>query len=484
MSKFSFWRSLRLRLFVIIFLIGLIPSVMVYTGILGSYEKRAVKVRSLDIQNQLTILSNHLITYNYMSDVTSPVVNAELNLLANLYNGRVVIIDNNLKVIKDTYGISEGKTFVTEEVINCLKGVNTTNYDDVNDFIEITIPIIETVSDPSDNPDFPPGAEIYRGVLLTVASTDTIVNTMSVMRTRAGIIELIMLIIVLVTSIITSRLLVKPFNKVSNEITDMVDMNIYKNIELPDYQETEPLVGALNRLMTQMSTVDESRKKFVSNVSHELKTPMTSVKVLADSLLAQPDAPAELYREFMSDIAEEIERENGIINDLLTLVKLDQDAAALNVATVDIVGMVEIILKRLRPIARKSDVELTLVSLREVEAQADDVKLTLAITNLVENAIKYNKPHGTVTVTVDADHQNFTIKVKDTGIGIPEEDIEEIFERFYRVDKSHSTLIGGTGLGLSIAKSAVIMHRGSIKVESKIDEGSTFLVTVPLKQPN
>ncbi|MBO5485699.1 MAG: two-component sensor histidine kinase, partial [Eubacterium sp.] len=229
-----------------------------------------------------------------------------------------------------------------------------------------------------------------------------------------------------------------------------------------------------------MKILDDSRQEFVANVSHELKTPITSVKVLADSLLAQKDVPAEVYQEFMEDIAHEIEREDKIINDLLALVKLDKAAAELNINVVNINELAEIILKRLRPIARKNDVELLLVSTREVIAEVDEVKMSLILTNLIENAIKYNKEHGKVTVTLDADHQFFTVEVSDTGIGIPRESIERIYERFYRVDKSHSREIGGTGLGLAITRSAVLLHRGSIKVDSKPGEGSRFLVKIPL----
>ena len=142
--------------------------------------------------------------------------------------------------------------------------------------------------------------------------------------------------------------------------------------------------------------------------------------------------------------------------------------------------MMEQILKRLKPIASLNNVELILESEREVVANVDEVKLNLAFTNLIENAIKYNKQDGSVHVALDCDHQFFTVTVKDTGIGIPEEEIEHIFERFYRVDKSHSREIGGTGLGLSIARNIIIMHRGTISVESTPGEYSVFTVKVPM----
>lgn len=133
---------------------------------------------------------------------------------------------------------------------------------------------------------------------------------------------------------------------------------------------------------------------------------------------------------------------------------MDKKVQDLNIVSLNINDLTELILKRLRPIARKKDVEVVFESVRPVVAEVDEVKMTLIMTNLVENAIKYNKDHGWVKVILDADHQYFTFEVSDSGIGIPEEALAHICERFYRVDKSHSREIGGTGLGLAITKSA------------------------------
>ena len=232
--------------------------------------------------------------------------------------------------------------------------------------------------------------------------------------------------------------------------------------------------------MARMKVLDDSRQEFVSNVSHELKTPLTSVKVLADSLNTQEDVPVELYKEFMSDIVNEIDRENKIINDLLSLVKLDKTASELNIESVDINKLMESIFKRLMPLAKEQGIDLIFESQRQVVAEVDEVKLSLAITNLIENGIKYNREEGWVKVTLDADHQFFTFEVADSGLGIDEESQKHIFERFYRVDKSHSREIGGTGLGLAITRSTILMHRGSIKVSSVPEEGTVFTVKVPL----
>lgn len=471
------FRSLQTRIFFLILVIGIIPCVMTRYAILNNYEERAVEQRTANVSNQLMIIGNHLLTNNYFSDSSSisptskVAINAELEMISNLYEGRVMIINRGLKVMKDTYGLSQGKTIISEEVIRCFQGNNSTHYDREHGFIEMTTPIVSTGAD---------GKGTIIAVMLTSISNDTIISTMEALNRKAQVLEHLIMLCILVLAIVLSTLLVRPFQQVTNAITDVGSLENYEPISVPDYVETVHIVDAFNRILKRMKTLDDSRQEFVANVSHELKTPMTSIKVLADSLLAQGDAPAELYKEFMEDIVSEIDRENRIITDLLALVRLDKKASGLNISVVNINELTELILKRLRPIARKKDVEVVFESMRQVTAEVDEVKLTLVLTNLVENAIKYNKEHGSVHVELDADHQYFSVKISDSGLGIPAEAMPHIYERFYRVDKSHSREIGGTGLGLAITKGAVLAHKGSISLTSEEGVGSCFTVKIPL----
>ena len=281
-------------------------------------------------------------------------------------------------------------------------------------------------------------------------------------------------------SLVLSTVLMKPFEKLSGEISAVKAGYSTDPIKAPAFAETEHIADAFNQVLARMNALDESRQEFVSNVSHELKTPMTSMKVLADSLVQQENVPVEMYREFMIDIKNEVDRENQIITELLTLVRMDRKDSRLNVKECNVNEMVEMILRRLRPIAQKRDIELTMVSMREVYAEIDEVKMVMVITNLVENAIKYNRDHGKVRVTINADPYNFYVSVEDTGVGIPQDSLDKIYERFYRVDKSRSREVGGTGLGLSITKSIILQHHGAIDVSSIEGEGTKFTVTVPL----
>lgn len=477
--KIIFLRSLKTRIFLFLLIVGLIPCISMRYAILQNYEQRAVDVRTTDVTTQLRILANHLITYHYLQDTSSEVINAELNQLSNLYDGRVLIINNDLRIVKDTYGISENKTIISEEVIRCIKGESDSKYDKDNGYIEMTIPITETVS-MIDEHGMEEQKERVRGVMLVSASTDSIRITMDILSRKALIVEVIVILAILIASILAAKALIRPFEKITEALDQAQEGYTDTPISVTDCLETEHIGDAFNRVLGRMKVLDNSRQEFVSNVSHELKTPITSMKVLADSLISQKDVPIEVYQEFMEDITKEIEREDKIITDLLSLVKMDRTAADLNITEVDINILVELIMKRLRPIAQKRDVELVYESLRPVTAAVDEVKVTLVLSNLVENAVKYNKEHGWVKVTLDADHQFFTVVVADSGIGIPEESLDHIYERFYRVDKSRSREIGGTGLGLAITRSAILMHRGSIRVESVEGEGTTFTVRIPL----
>lgn len=342
----------------------------------------------------------------------------------------------------------------------------------------MTTPITETVKVMTEEGEVE--KSYVRGVMLTSISSDSIMTTKDVLNRKAMILEALMIMAIIGIAIVLSNVLTRPFGRVTQAINEIKAGYTDESIPVPDYLETEHIMTAFNQLLGRMKVLDKSRQEFVSNVSHELKTPMASIKVLADSLMAQPEAPVEMYREFMGDITAEIDRENRIITDLLSLVKMDKTVADLNISTININELTELILKRLRPIARKKDIEIVFESIRPVTAEVDEVKMSLIISNLVENAIKYNKDHGSVKVTLDADYQMFSLEVADTGIGMPKEAMEHIYERFYRVDKSHSREIGGTGLGLAITRSAVLMHRGQITANSILDEGTTFLVKIPL----
>lgn len=466
--KQSFFKSLRFRIMVLLVIIGILPCLIIEKVIVNSYENRAVEWKKMNVKNQCDILGNQLMKEGYLEYQQSEVINGELSILSTVYNGRILIINRSGRIIKDTYDIDEGKYMLSEEVIQCFEGVDTSYYDESNDYIEQTVSLKDGKSKQID------------GVMLVSISTGEIRDSIEILEHRGNLLMLAISILVLVLGYLLSKSLVKPFTGVSKAIEELTDGYLDEEISVLDYSETQMLSSVFNKMLKRMKVLDDSRQEFVANVSHELKTPMTSIKVLADSLVGQEEVPVELYKEFMQDIAVEIDRENKIITDLLALVKMDKKASDLNIEKVNINELMESILKRLKPIADKKKVELVLETYRPIVAEVDEVKLSLALSNLVENGIKYNVEDGWVHVTLNADHKYFYVTVADSGVGIPKDSIDKIFERFYRVDKSHSREIGGTGLGLAITRNAIAMHRGAVKVKSEEQKGTTFSVRIPL----
>lgn len=467
-KKASYFKSLRFRILIILVILGIVPSVIVTRIVISTYEDKAIAIREASVKNQCDILCNLLIKENYMNDSSSQNVNSKLELLSNAFGGRILIVDRDFKIVKDTYGADEGKTLLSSMIIKCFRGEEAVRYISKSQKIEMAVPVKS------------PEVKQLQGAMLITFSTSEIAATIDGLEQKGILIVGIIVALSILLGYILSTVLVKPFARVTKSIEDLTDGYQNEEISVPDYTETALITDAFNKMLSRMKVLDESRDEFVSNVSHELKTPLTSMKVLADSLVGQQGIPEELYQEFMGDITAEIDRENKIITDLLSLVKMDKKAANLNIEHLNINQLLEDILRRLRPIADKRNIDLILDSFRPVEADVDEVKFTLAISNLVENGIKYNVDDGWVRVTLDADHKDFYVKVADSGMGIPQDSIDRIFERFYRVDKSHSREIGGTGLGLAITRSAVTKHHGTIQVSSKEGEGTTFTVRIPL----
>ena len=242
--------------------------------------------------------------------------------------------------------------------------------------------------------------------------------------------------------------------------------------------EITELGEEFNQLTERLQTTEQQRRRFVSDASHELKTPLASIRLLADSIVQNENVDAATMREFVTDIGNEAKRLQRTTDKLLTLSRLD-DAVEQEQELVDVKKVVQNTLNPLRPLAREKNVSL--------ETELEDGCLILAteddlyhiVFNLVENAVKYNVPGGSVNIRLQGDDKRVTLAVSDTGIGIPEEDRLNIFSRFYRVDKARSREAGGSGLGLSIVRDAVLAHAGSITVGQNKPQGSVFSVSFP-----
>ncbi len=462
--------SLQVPLFFLFLIIGSLPMRILGMVTDQSFRQTQIDSQVMEVQNQCQILSSKMTRAGYLrGDFRDGTMDSEIQALADVYNGRIVVVNKDFRIVQDTFHIAERRFLVAEEVIRCFQGESSSKYNKEKHYFAQTVPIYDNTP-----------VKGIEGVLVITASTEEILSLMDAVYDKAFFLQILVALILMLAAAAAVTILLRPFKELQQKLNQVAAGALDTEIGTKGYRETRDISQAVESTITKLKEVDQSRQEFVSNVSHELKTPITSIRVLADSLMGMGDAPVELYREFMEDISDEIDREGKIIDDLLALVKIDKSEAELNLSQVDIVVLVKQILKRLRPIANKRNIELILESIREVQADIDETKLSLAISNLVENAVKYNSAGGWVRVTVDADHKFFYVKVADSGIGIPEEEQDKIFERFYRVDKARSRVTGGSGLGLAITRRVILMHKGAIKLTSREGEGSVFTLRIPL----
>ena len=233
--------------------------------------------------------------------------------------------------------------------------------------------------------------------------------------------------------------------------------------------------------ITEQTKLDSSRREFVANVSHELRTPLTNVKGYTETLLdAGDDIDPQSRRSFLQVIYNESDRMTHIVKDLLTLSQLDYGRMDLRLAELPVEMIVANIASAMMIEAKNQGLTLETSFQRPLpNILADQARMEQVIANVISNAVKYNRPGGRVEVSAFVEGDQVAVRVKDTGIGIPQEDIPRLFERFYRVDKARSRERGGTGLGLAIAKEIVEQHNGTIQVESQLDQGTAVTIRIP-----
>ena len=293
---------------------------------------------------------------------------------------------------------------------------------------------------------------------------------MSVLFGGAGLV-----IIVVLSSTLTRRI------KRLSRAMDLVREGDYSHrVPVQGQDELAALADEFNILTGRLEATEEIRRRFVSDASHELRTPLAAIRLLSDSITQSDGMDSATMREFARDIGTEADRLQRITEKLMTLTKLDAGVTARQAESVDVGAVAERTLHLLEPLAAEQDVQVhtELAPGCVVYASADD--LYQIIFNLAENGVKYNRPGGSVTLSLQQADGRALLTVADTGIGIPEADMEHIFDRFYRVDKARSRASGGSGLGLAIVHDAVVANAGDIQAAPRPGGGTVFTVSFPL----
>lgn len=385
---------------------------------------------------------------------------------------RAMILDSQSRVYYDSYseGSYEGKLFIYSPVTEVLlSGKDSAGfYEEKGKWnIEAAVPIIRN-------------AKTVGAVLVTTNgdSIDGIVEHISQAILIFGAV-LVLFVIIFGTSM--ASVLTMPVEKMTRFIKNMPKDKLQK-CEVSSKDEIGELVTAFNELIDRVAELEEKRRAFVSDASHELKTPLSIIKLLSDSLIQTENPDPQFLREFLTDMNEEVERLTRIIQRLLDLTKMDQSHTNMNVEVVSIAALAGEVCEKLKPLAENKQINFIYTRPDDdLMMPIDRDSMTEAIYNIADNSIKYTENGGTVKLELLRDLGNILIRISDSGIGIPKEEIQKIFDRFYRVDKARARDTGGTGLGLSIAMDAVKLHGGYIEVSSEEEKGSTFTIVLPFE---
>ncbi|MEL7609546.1 MAG: HAMP domain-containing sensor histidine kinase [Bacillota bacterium] len=480
-----FFSSIRVRMVVIYLVVT--AAAFVATSAIVSYlmEDFLVSQRTQQQSEQVSRLALELARIMEQDD--PQFIYETIAERAQELDGRVLVLDTDAVVQADSSSQYNGYYLPYREVRDVLIGGKETSYgfhsivrtegaDSGNPFsisrtysiwtVYYTAPILRD-------------GQIRGAVVYSVLIQD-VMDSVNTMLQRIAMIFIGVAVVIAIISFILSGWLTKPILVLTNAIRRMGRRGGGVRVNVKGKGELAELVDAFNRMSQQIEDHDRVRDEFVSNASHELKTPLSTMKILSESILYQQEPDAGMMKEFFLDVNHEVDRLTDIINDLLRLVREEAGESETEFERVPLDELVRAVVTRLAPLARKKGIRLEM-RIAPVAILGNGARLEQVFTNLIDNAIKYTD-EGSVQVMVRADGDTAVFAVKDTGIGISGEAQARLFERFYRVDRARSRETGGTGLGLSIVERIVHNHGGYIKVESALNKGSTFTVYLPLER--
>ena len=418
------------------------------------------------LEAELNWLNSEDYYYPTWKEVREYIDGSLMGSLDNAGRIRILVTDPSARVLYDSdeYRATQNRYALLSEVTAALKGydVAASEYRDGAFRSRAATPVM------------------YRGV--TIGAVYVYENDADQARLLTDIqsnlrtISIVICVVVLIMSIVFSKALTRRIGDLLRAIRIVREGEYSHRVSVRGGDELSRLADEFNELTGRLQTTEEGRRRFVSDASHELKTPLASIRLLTDSLLQADHMDGETAREFLNDIGDEADRLTRITEKLLTLTRLDT-APAVEDVPVDVGAVVERVEHMLSPLARAVEVSLELKLQPGCVVLATEDDLYQIAFNLMENAVKYNLPGGRVLVTLTADGGRVVLRVEDTGVGIPKADLPKIFDRFYRVDKARSRAAGGTGLGLSIVRDTVLQHGGAVTARRREPEGTCFEVS-------
>ncbi len=432
---------------------------------------------NIRVRDQLKNTSNVAVRMApYMSSANAKKMYELAEQSSKEFGGRFLVLNESGIVQIDSFSVLNGQKLAHKEISDVLLGTSNTSYgfhkiDDSTG--EPFYAVYYTAAMVSESETI--GAVLYSADIQDVVDlTQEFVNIVFLIVVAASL-------LVLIISVVFSGYITRPINELKSVALSISRGNLHQRIFVSGRNEMAALADTFNTMSEKLENMDQKRSEFVSNASHELKTPLSSMKILIESLLYQDGVDEKIYKEFLGDINNEIDRLTDVISGLLSLAKTDSETKALKIEKILLSELINKTVNALKPIAYERDVTLIYTVNNDLEVYCDAVKVMQAVMNLVDNAIKYSERGGHVWVSLQKSGANAAIEIKDDGCGIPESELPHLFDRFYRVDKARARETGGSGLGLYIARTIALLHGGSIEVQSEEGLGSVFTLYLPIK---
>lgn len=412
----------------------------------------------------------------------------ELSVAGGEIGGRLMVLDRYGKVQVDTYSELNGMRVDYPEVASVLVRGDLADYGvhplDGSGEIQETNNFLFSDADAFNWVGYCTAGVINQsdviGVVLLSSPVQTMMQSLYELRDQMLVIFIVVAVIAIIFCLVFSQIITKPMTALTRSIQNMARGDFSVRVKVRGSGEMRRLARTFNSMSEKIESLDQARNQFVSNASHELKTPLATMKIMIESLIYQPEMEVGLRTEFMTDINREIDRLSSVVTDLLTLVRMDVKDVKLSRENMSLAALIKDTKHLLEPMIKKRQHTLTLNIQDDCDMYADRTKLQQVVYNLMENAVKYTQEGGKVDVALQRIGRSAVLTVKDNGPGISAEHLPHIFDRFYRVDKARSREAGGTGLGLAIVHQLVMLHGGEIHVESEEGKGTSFIVELPL----
>lgn len=439
--------------------------------VMTSVEERNINDHRDYLFTQANILSNQLIaefknlSHPHTNDYYSEVVVE----FSKEIDSRILVLNDENRTLIDSYSeFTSDDIIVNGELDEALKGTQASavyRFPEIGRVIYVAVPVEQQT-------------EII-GSILIISSIESQYESQSKLLNSLFLLAVVCIAFTVAISFIFVEIIATPVEKLTELVNRLAFGKYDEKIEVEGSDEIKVLSNSFNTMMTKLDQVDTQRKQFVANVSHELRTPLTSIKLLSSSLISDENTDPAIYKEFLTDIDVEVDRLNGIIDGLLYLVDLEKKELELVYGKTQVNLLINKVMYQLKPLADNKNITLEFKSEEKVWASFDKAKIHQCLSNLIGNAIKYNNEGGHVTVQLINKRNTIEVQVIDNGVGIAEESVPYVFDRFYRTDKARNRQSGGTGLGLSIVQQIVHLHQGEITLESELNKGTTVKFEIP-----